>query len=122
MVMLLKKLNEEGFYSSNQKELAKNIGISEDEVKKLLDVANRLEKIIRIDGKLFFTKSKFMILKVKLVKFFQNNELMSISDFKEITGTSRKYAVPLLEYFDKLKITYREGNNRKIIKRKNVKV
>ncbi len=120
--MLLRILNDEGFYSSNQKELAKNIGITEDEVKKLLDVGSRLEKIIRVNGKLYFTKSKFINLKMKLIEYFQNNELMSISDFKEITGTSRKYAVPLLEYFDKLKITYRDGNNRKIIQRKNVKV
>ena len=47
---------------------------------------------------------------------------MSVSEFKAITGTSRKYAVPLLEYFDKLKITYRDGNNRKIIQGKNVEV
>ena len=120
--MLLRILNDEGFYSSNQKELAKNIGITEDEVKKLLDVGRRLEKIIRVNGKLYFTKSKFINLKMKLIEYFQNNELMSISDFKEITGTSRKYAVPLLEYFDKLNITYRDGNNRIIIQRKNVKV
>ena len=99
--ILLKILNEEGFYSSNQKELAKNIGITEDEVKKILDVGNRLEKIIRVDGKLYFTKNKFINLKMKLIEYFQNNELMSISDFKEISGTSRKYAVPLLEYFDR---------------------
>ena len=38
---------------------------------------------------------------------------MSVSEFKELAKTSRKYAVPLLEYFDKLKITYRNGNLRK---------
>jgi selenocysteine-specific elongation factor len=41
---------------------------------------------------------------------------MSITDFKNIVNTSRKYAVPLLEYFDKIKITYRDGNNRKLVK------
>ena len=35
---------------------------------------------------------------------------------KEITNTSRKYAVPLLEFLDKQKITYRIGNERKICK------
>ena len=41
---------------------------------------------------------------------------MSISELKELAETSRKYAVPLLEYFDKKKITYREGNSRKLVK------
>ena len=38
---------------------------------------------------------------------------MSVKEFKEISQTSRKYAVPLLEYLDKNKITYRVGNERK---------
>ena len=41
---------------------------------------------------------------------------MSVTDFKEIAETSRKYAVPLLEFFDKNKITYRDGNHRKLVK------
>jgi selenocysteine-specific elongation factor len=41
---------------------------------------------------------------------------MSVLEFKELAHTSRKYAVPLLEYFDKKKITYREGNIRKLVR------
>ena len=41
---------------------------------------------------------------------------MSVNDFKNLAKTSRKYAVPLLEFFDKNKITYRDGNNRKMVK------
>ena len=44
---------------------------------------------------------------------FESNELLTVKDFKELTDTSRKYAVPLLEYLDKEKITYRVGNERK---------
>ena len=44
---------------------------------------------------------------------------MSVSDFKKIANTTRKYAVPLLEYLDKENITYRDGNERKYNKNKN---
>ena len=44
------------------------------------------------------------------------NESITVSEFKEIANTSRKFAVPLLEYFDRLKITYRVGNKRKLVK------
>lgn len=120
--MLLKVLDAEGFHSSNQKELAQRMGTVEKEVKSLLDVGDRMEKIIRIEGKLLFTRKNFMRLKEDIVNHFENTNSMSVSEFKEIAGTSRKYAVPLLEYFDKLKITYRDGNNRKLVKRDHVKV
>ena len=55
-------------------------------------------------------------LKNKVRKYFQTSELLSIPEFKELAQTSRKYAVPLLEYFDKQKITYRDGNGRKLVK------
>ena len=38
-----------------------------------------------------------------------------MAQFKDIANTSRKYAVPLLEYFDKQKITFRDGNERKLL-------
>ena len=41
---------------------------------------------------------------------------MSVTDFNNIIGFSRKYAVPLLEFLDKNKITYRIDNNRKLSK------
>ena len=38
---------------------------------------------------------------------------MSMADFKNLTGLSRKYAVPLLEYFDRRGVTARTGDNRR---------
>lgn len=40
---------------------------------------------------------------------------LSVPEFKELAGVSRKYAIPLLEYFDKQKITRRVGNARIVI-------
>ena len=44
------------------------------------------------------------------------NEILLMKDFKQITGTTRKYAIPLLEYFDKIKFTFRADNGRRLIK------
>jgi selenocysteine-specific elongation factor len=35
-------------------------------------------------------------------------------DFKELTGLSRKFAIPLLEFMDKEKLTMRVGDKRKL--------
>ena len=44
--------------------------------------------------------------------FFKSNKTLAISDFKELTGLSRKTAIPLLEYLDKNHYTIREENVR----------
>jgi len=43
------------------------------------------------------------------------NNRLSVPDFKDLTGLSRKYAIPLLEYLDRERVTRREGENRVIL-------
>jgi len=38
-----------------------------------------------------------------------------VADFKELTGLSRKYAIPLLEYLDRERVTRRDGEERIIL-------
>ena len=82
----------------------------------ILKVAEQQGKLLRIDGNLMFTHRNFLILKEKVSQHFNLHGEMSVPEFKEMAQTSRKYAVPLLEYFDKVKITYRDGNARKLVK------
>jgi selenocysteine-specific elongation factor len=37
-----------------------------------------------------------------------------VTQFKEIAGVSRKYAIPILEYFDREKLSRRAGDKRLI--------
>ena len=113
---LLSQLNEEGFTSSNLSQLSKKTGNSKDKLMRLLIIAEQQGKLLRINGNLMFTQTNFLKLQKKVAQHFTNHSEMSVSEFKELAETSRKYAVPLLEYFDKKKITYREGNTRKLVK------
>jgi selenocysteine-specific elongation factor len=40
---------------------------------------------------------------------------MDVAGFKDLTGVSRKYAIPLLEYLDREHVTRRVGNVREIL-------
>ena len=40
---------------------------------------------------------------------------LPVGEFKQLTGVSRKYAIPLLEYFDREHVTRREGDSRVIL-------
>ena len=112
---LITILNGEGFTSSRYDELANKLGADKEKVLLLLNIAEQRGDVLRLDGSLMFTRGNFSSLQEKVVKFFDNESELSVSQFKDLADTSRKYAVPLLEYFDKQKITYRDGNSRKLV-------
>ena len=47
----------------------------------------------------------------------QKKDKKQFKEFKEMTGVSRKYTIPLIEYFDKSQITVRVGDSRVLRKR-----
>ncbi|MDP6570034.1 MAG: selenocysteine-specific translation elongation factor [Candidatus Marinimicrobia bacterium] len=112
---ILSILDKEGFTSSNLAELSTKTGHPKDKLLQVLKVAEQQGKILRLDGNIMFTRRNFLTLKSKIQQHFMNHSELSVPQFKEIAQTSRKYAVPLLEYFDKMKITFRAGNARKLV-------
>ena len=96
-------------------EIANLLNISSDKLKLLINIAEQDRKIIRINEDLLFTHKNFIKLVDDVKKYFSTNDKLSVADFKDIAKTSRKYAVPLLEFLDKKNITYREDNYRKLV-------
>jgi selenocysteine-specific elongation factor len=43
---------------------------------------------------------------------FNKKDEITITEFKKMTSTSRKHAIPLLEFLDRIQVTERKGNNR----------
>lgn len=60
----------------------------------------------------YFHKEDIEAAGERLTDFLQERGEIAVSEGKEIWGTSRKYTVPLLEFFDKQKITKRQGDKR----------
>jgi len=71
-------------------------------------------ELVKIREDMFFTTQAMEQLKEMIRAFFQGKEEMEPSDFKAVTGLSRKYAIPLLEYLDKEKMTVRVGDKRRL--------
>ena len=114
---LIDILHEDFFQTSTFSELGKKVNQSEDIVKKLLYIEKSNNNIIIINGEIIFTVKNYNKMLDDLKIYFKNNDSLTVGDFKKIINSSRKYAVPLLEYLDKQKITYRIGNERKINKK-----
>jgi len=110
-------LNKEFYKTSGFRELAIQLNKEDTIVKRLLKIENNNNNIIIINGNIIFTKKNYDDLLVKIKNHFKHKNTLNVSEFKNIAQTSRKYAVPLLEYLDKQKITYRFGNERKYNKK-----
>lgn len=112
---LVKLYKESGFNVPNLTDaLAKCQFSSKD--KDLVDLIFEQGLLIRINEAIALEPQWFETSKNRLLKHFEENEVLSLGDFRDLLETSRKVAVPLLEYFDANKVTVREGDARRLRK------
>ena len=114
--MILKILETEKFNTSSIDELLIKCNIKDSKlIVRLIKLCESEKLIIRINQGMFITNKNISFLKTELRNFFKINNSLKVSDLKDLIGVSRKYAIPILEYLDKIQFTYREGNERKLI-------
>ncbi|HMQ04980.1 MAG TPA: selenocysteine-specific translation elongation factor [Pyrinomonadaceae bacterium] len=84
---------------------------------KLLTVCANGGKIVRVSSEFAFSRDSIDALITQLRERAPQlpNRLIDVPAFKELAGVSRKYAIPLLEYFDRVGITKRAGDKRIIV-------
>ena len=68
--------------------------------------------LIKVKEDLFFHKRILEDLESQLMAFLKEKGEISTPQFKDMTGASRKYTIPLIEYFDKSQVTVRVGDTR----------
>ncbi len=73
--------------------------------------------LLKVKEDLYFHKSAVEALEEKLVDFLKSHGEITTPQFKEMTGASRKYTIPLIEYFDGSQVTVRVGDSRVLRKR-----
>jgi selenocysteine-specific elongation factor len=89
------------------------------QARKLLQLLLDDRKLVRITGDMFMHGNVITDLKAKLQTYAAQHEpdrLIDVPTFKDLAGVSRKYAIPLLEYFDRDQTTRRAGDKRLILK------
>ena len=70
------------------------------------------KKLIKVEGDLYFHAISVDKLKEMIKIFINSHGSITVAQFRDLTKTSRKYAVPLLEYFDAIHFTKRTGDVR----------
>jgi selenocysteine-specific elongation factor len=90
-----------------------------NQARKVLQLLIDDGSIVRIQPEMFMHRKVAEDLKAKLLDYGSRHEpqrLIDVAAFKELAGVSRKYAIPLLEYFDGARVTRRAGDKRLILK------
>lgn len=108
-----KELLNGGFTPPTIKELTNGVKASVELLDSLVD-----NTIIRLDADLVLHRDVLTKAIEKVNEHFKNAEKMTLAEFRDITGSSRKYSMAILEYIDKLGITRRVENYRVLVKNK----
>jgi len=123
---LREKLQQEsknaGVEAPSIDELMTRVGVTSSDrqhARKILQLLIEAGSIVRIQGDMVMDVTVVEELKRKLAAHGNATEpdrMIDVATFKELAGVSRKYAIPLLEYFDRERVTRRAGDKRLILK------
>jgi len=92
--------------------LAKS-GVEAARARSLLQILLREKRLIRVSDDLVFHYAA--MAKLRDLLGGHQGERFTVGTFKDWTGISRKYAIPLLEYLDRERVTRREGDERQVL-------
>ena len=68
--------------------------------------------VLRLDEKVIMHRQAVEAAKEVVIGLFRKASGFTTVEFRDTLNVSRKYAVPLLDYFDKARVTVRNGNRR----------
>ncbi len=96
----------------SSKELSEEWVVDEKEVQAVLEHLAHEGALVKIRSGMYFHRESIEGLKTKLLVHFKRSRELTTPQFKDLTGVSRKYTIPLIEYFDQIRLTLRLGDKR----------
>ncbi len=97
---------------------AAGAGASREHARKILQLLIDAGALVRVREDLLFHRDALERLVAALRAYADARgpeRLIDVAAFKELSGVSRKYAIPLLEHFDRTRVTRRAGDRRLIL-------
>jgi selenocysteine-specific elongation factor len=110
---VLAKLEQTGIEPPRPKELPAALALSEPQVKTALDRLVAAKLAIKVKPDLVMHATTVAAVRTKLLAFLDEHGTIDAQQWKELTGASRKFTIPLAEYFDAEKLTLRVGDVRR---------
>jgi selenocysteine-specific elongation factor len=95
------------------KEVLDSSGVDAARAKSLLQILLRNRRLVKVTEDLVFHPEAVSALRQLMAN--RRGQRFSVPEFKDWTGISRKYAIPLLEFLDREKVTRRDGDSRLVL-------
>jgi selenocysteine-specific elongation factor len=115
-----KKIIEQAFASAglkvpSLKDVLAGLKVDKVRAQKIVTLLMRDKVLIKVSDELVFHQTALAELRRKIVALKNTVPKIDVARFKDMTGVSRKYAIPLLEYLDRERVTRRLGDERVIL-------
>jgi selenocysteine-specific elongation factor len=115
-----KKTIEDAFASAGLKvpalrEVLAGLKVDLSRAQKIVTLLLRDRVLLKVSDELVFHRNALEQLRRQLAAHKIKSASIDVAAFKELTGVSRKYAIPLLEYLDRERVTRRVGDSREIL-------
>jgi selenocysteine-specific elongation factor len=101
-----------GYQPPRAEEVFDKLNLGKGHDKALLQVLLDQGRAVRLKENVVFHRSNLDKAESLLVAYLRDHREITPIEFKDLLGVSRKYAIPLLEYFDSQRITIRVGDKR----------
>lgn len=112
---ILDLLQKNEFQPPSKEELSQALKLDQKHLSDILKLLGKEGSIVRISDSMYLTSSAYNRMIADLRNFFSKKPEMTVAEFRDILGTTRKYALPILEYLDSSKVTLRVGDIRKLL-------
>jgi selenocysteine-specific elongation factor len=107
-------LNAQPLAPPELKEIEKQLGVSRGKLAEVIRLMEREKSIVRVATDLYFPSSAVEKVKTALCQALADKGEISAAAFRDVLGSSRKYTIALLEYFDREGVTLRIGDVRRL--------
>lgn len=114
MTKIQKVYAETGYHSPRPDELPGMLRSSQEDIDRILDYLTSQKKLIRLSKNVVLDYESFKEAQDAVVNIVKEKGALDSADFKQHIGSTRKYALAILDFLDSQKITVRSGNIRKL--------
>jgi selenocysteine-specific elongation factor len=112
---ILDLLQKNEFQPPSKEELSQSLKLDQKHLSDILKLMVKEGSLVRISDSMYLASSAYNKMITALRNFFSKKPEMTVAEFRDILATTRKYALPILEYLDSNKITLRVGDVRKFL-------
>ena len=108
------ELNQHGLEIPYASQIAKRLGVPVKAVEEIMTLGYNAGRLVMTAETLYYTQIQIETFKSMLKDHFKD-EAFGVTEMRDLFGTSRRFLIPILEFFDKVGFTQRNDDERKII-------